>query len=141
MSALLEKFKDINNRLETVKALIEVGNLRIKEGSIIHNGFKVKPVFDNNCSIVIATAEKVGDLFPSHCHKGIVQYLICIKGKFIVDFIDTFGSRILHAKECVSIPPNMKHKITALEAESELIGLCIPEDEAYKVKGNSGDVW
>jgi quercetin dioxygenase-like cupin family protein len=135
MSTVKEKLNGITKKLETVSFLIEQGILSKSKNVIKKDNFEVTTIDDKHgASIVISKAKKKGDYFPIHCHDGIIQYLICTEGSFIVDFVDSFGYRFLHLKECVSVPPKIRHKVTALEDNSTLIGICIPEEKAYTTK-------
>jgi cupin superfamily acireductone dioxygenase involved in methionine salvage len=132
MQGLMEKLQDLVHKSSTVENLLKLGILEKNHASFIeHNNFTVETIYDKGISIVIAEAPNRGEYFPEHCHQNIVQYLICIKGSFVIDYQNSFQSDIIKEKDFLYILPSRKHKVTALENNSKLVGICIPMDRAY----------
>jgi quercetin dioxygenase-like cupin family protein len=127
---VLEKLQGISSRLDTVSQLIEAGQLIRERGIVKSETAYLETVYDKDASVSVGEAE-VGEVFPMHVHQGVLQYLICVSGKFVVNFRDPAGYRILNAKECVSVTPNTLHSVTALISGSKLVSICIPVEPAY----------
>ena len=131
---ILEGVKETNNKvkntLRTVSNLIEVGEIRRKDNVLEVDGtIELKTIYGKGATITIGEYPKQGSQFPAHCHEDIMEYLICSKGSFSAAFGK--GSRIIKTGECLSISQNVLHTITALEDNSTLIAVCVPEDSAY----------
>lgn len=117
--------------LQTIDNLIAAGELRL-HGDVLKadNSVELKTIYGNNGTITLCTIGLQGGRVPEHIHKDVMEYLICIKGSFRVDFANRH--RVLSPAECASIPHNILHTVTALEDNSELVAVCVPEEIAYK---------
>jgi quercetin dioxygenase-like cupin family protein len=89
----------------------------------------LKTIWKENCSITWGKWEKAGAKFTEHLHEDSIEYLICISGSFSVSFGKYI--RILKIGECVSLPKKAAHSVTALEDNSQMMGICVPEEPAY----------
>jgi len=116
--------------LRTVAKLIEAGEIRRKGNMLeMDNSVTFNTIYGKDATVTIATYPKQGSQSPSHCHDKITEYLICIKGSFSAAFGK--GYRILKMGECLSISNNVLHTITALEDNSTIVAVCVPEENAY----------
>lgn len=122
-----QKIVTINDILIKGDARIEDNFVKFKDGK--NNSIDVKTIYSNGVSISIGYYPSKNSLFPIHCHKNIREYLICLKGSFGITF--GRGYCILKYKECSSIPENEIHSVNALEDNSELLAICIPQEEGY----------
>lgn len=120
-----------SDMLYTVEQLIKLGSLK-RKGNVISSPLNVETVYDKDASVVVIEQGNKGDVFPTHKHEGAVQFLICIQGRFSINFEGTTIVRILNAKECASVPENQAHSVHCLENGSKLIGVVIPIDPAYR---------
>lgn len=122
--------EQVNLKVKTVASLIKAGELRV-HGDIItaDNGVALRTIYGENSTITICRFKSFGGRVSDHIHKNVSEYLICVKGQFNVQFKG--GYRILLPAQCVSIPPNWLHSVTALEEESELIAVCVPEEISF----------
>ena len=130
-----KKLDFLNNKQNTITDLIELGQILVKSNGLrrlnINNEIDLKTVFNTKAiSMSIVTYNKKAGNYPSHYHEGIVEFLICLKGSFGIEF-PCNGYRILKAKECAQIPPNTLHTAISLEANSEILAICLPSEPAY----------
>jgi len=138
MGAKME-IKEVLNGLKdkqgTIGDLINLGQILVKVNGRrrleTENNISVNTVFESEeVSVTIATCPDEGAAYPEHCHSGIVEYLICLKGSFGVTLPHN-GYRILKEKECAKIPANVMHSTISLEKDSDIIGICLPQETAY----------
>jgi quercetin dioxygenase-like cupin family protein len=73
-----------------------------------------------------------GDVWPDHEHTDSLEYLIIISGMFMLKLEGV--PRIMEKGDCASIPPGLKHSVTALCDGSSILGVCIPPEKAYLVE-------
>jgi len=125
----------LSEKQQTVSDLIDLGKILVKENGKrrlhIEDIIDIHTVYDNkHTSITTALFKKEGAKYPSHCHKGIVEYLICLKGSFGI-LLPYNGYRILKERECSKIPADINHSVISLEKDSEILGVCLPAEPAY----------
>lgn len=125
----------IEQKNTTISNLIKAGELRT-HGDVLtaDNGVILETIYGQESTVTICKFRYAGGRVSEHIHANVSQYLICVRGSFNV--LLPSGYRILLTSACVSIPQNCGHSITALEDNSELIAVCVPEDEAYKKSMN-----
>ena len=133
--ATLKEVSEINqktlDKLDLIQQLSRASKVRMGSGLIeLDKSVVFNTIYANNATVTIATYPKTGSKTPKHCHDNITEYLICTKGSVSVSF--DHGYRILHVKDCVSVPGSSNHTVTALEDSSELIAVCVPVEETYK---------
>ena len=130
-----EVLNGLQERQTTVSDLIDLGQVLVKVNGrrrlqMEHN-IEVDTVFESEeVSVTLAYCPKEGAEYPVHCHTGIVEYLICLKGSFGITLPHN-GYRILKEKECAKIPPNVLHSSISLEPNSNIMGVCLPQEPAY----------
>jgi len=120
-----EKNLDIAKVMKAYEVKRGIGTFELNGEVIIEN------LFEGTASISVAKTSKIGGRYPDHKHVNSIQYLICTVGSFAVSFASNY--RIIKSRDCVSIPENTIHAVTALEDDSELISICVPEEPAYKI--------
>jgi mannose-6-phosphate isomerase-like protein (cupin superfamily) len=105
----------------------------------VYNGFVIAEEIDNItifeddlCNLQHSVYKSTLVTYPYHSHKDSTQYLICVKGSFIVMLDGT--PRVLGRGECVSIPIGMSHSVRALEDNSSMIAINVPPEKAYKLE-------
>ena len=131
-----ETLQDLNDRQKTISELINLGQILVKTNGCkrlaLENDISIDTIYDTkDVSISIASCPTSGDTYPEHCHVGIVEYLICLKGSFGVTLSHN-GYRIVKEQECAKIPANILHSVISLEPNSDLMGICLPAEPAYK---------
>lgn len=134
MSILLDALKTVKEEQNTVDALLKAGELvRSGGGKIKFKDFVINTVYDTDASLIVATAKNIGDRMPLHKHLGVLQFLVCVRGKFSVNC--TKWSRVLdEISRAAWIPAGEDHTVTALAPDSKLIGICIPVEPAYTLQ-------
>jgi len=126
-----EIFNRTNKELDTIKDLLEKGDMIIEGGRLKQNGnIELETIYDIDSTVSIGKFLKQGNIMKSHVHDNIVEYLICIKGSFGITL--PYGYRILKIKDCASIPEGCLHSTTALEDISMIIAICVPAEKSYK---------
>jgi len=139
MSKVLEEIQKIRainkktiEKASLLKQLQAASKVEISGNGIIEldKGVIFETIYANGATVTIAKYPKMGSKTPRHCHDGIIEYLICIKGSVSVSF--EHGYRILNVKDCASIPEDTKHIVTALEDDSAILAICVPSEELYK---------
>ena len=130
-----ETLKSLNDRQQTVSDLINLGQVLVKVNGKrrleLKNNINTSTVFESEkCSVTIAYCPDDGSEYPIHCHDGIIEYLICLKGSFGITLPHN-GYRILKEQECAKIPADVMHSSISLEQNSELMGICLPKEPAY----------
>lgn len=124
-------FNRTSKKIETINDILAKGEARIEDKLLkFENNIVLKNIYSNGSSVSVVKFPAKNSVYPIHCHRDTVEYLICTKGSFGIIFGN--GYRILKYKECASIPENMLHSITALEENCEMLAICIPFEEAYK---------
>jgi len=68
--------------------------------------------------------------FPVHRHPKSKEYLICVAGSVVVEFLG-IGMRILKVGDCCEIPCDIAHSTRPLEENSKLLAVCIPYDQSF----------
>ena len=130
INSVLDSLQKTNGKLATLNSLLEAGEAKLFNGKLNFNKVEIKTIHAERASISIGIWKKQGDRYPNHVHENTIEYLICTKGSFGLSL--PHGYRIINYKDCASIPENMIHSVVALEDDSEMIGICVPSDEAYK---------
>ena len=139
IDAIREALDRIDSAVEKMDALQSLFNAPPKydEKGVRILGVKLDNVYeDANSTITIAKYNEVTDALPMHIHNNSVQCLMVSKGKFLLK-IDS-GIRIMQKGDCALIPQGVQHTTAALEKDSEIIGICIPPENAYSVKNING---
>jgi hypothetical protein len=136
MTEIMKTLKESSNLYkkisEKAKLLTQLNVLRMGEGVIeLDKNIIFETIYSSGATITIAKYPKMGARVPNHNHEGIVEYLICNKGSFSINFANNF--RVLKIRDCVSIPEGMVHTTTALQDNSELIAVCVPVEPLYAV--------
>jgi len=132
LNQLQEKHQTISELITLGQVLVKVNGRRRLE---IENSITTNTVFESEeCSVTIASCPNESAEYPIHCHEGIVEYLICLKGTFGITLPHN-GYRILKEKECAKIPASVMHSTISLESNSELLAICLPAEPAYSNKG------
>lgn len=127
-----EIFSRTNKKLDTIKDLLDRGEMRIEQRHLKQNGdIDIQTLYAKEATISIGVWHKQGTIMKSHIHNNIVEYLICIKGSFGITL--PYGYRILKTKDCASIPANILHSVVALEDNATMVAICIPPEELYKL--------
>ena len=130
-----EVLNGLQDRQGTISDLINLGQVLVKVNGrrrleMEHN-ISLNTVFESEeCSVSIASCPEEGADYPVHRHEGIVEYLICLKGSFGITLPHN-GYRILKEKECAKIPANIMHSTISLEKDSDIMGICLPQEPAY----------
>ena len=125
----------LNQRQVTVSELIHLGQVLVKVNGRrrleLDNHISVQNLFETDeTSISLGNFPDEGAYYPEHCHKGIIEYLICLKGSFGLSLPHN-GYRILKEKECARIPTNVMHSVISLETDSEMLAICLPKEPGY----------
>lgn len=127
----------VNKRLDNIKTLFDGVPAEdftpTMDGFVYSETVKAKTIFQtDDTTVTVGEWTKNGDLWPDHSHKDSVEYLIVIRGTFLLK-IDEIP-RIMKKGECASLPVGVKHSCTSLEDGSSIIGICIPPEKAYLVE-------
>jgi mannose-6-phosphate isomerase-like protein (cupin superfamily) len=135
----IAKLDKINIDLEkTYQTSLNIGKVfAVNELRAINGGGMVevdkqvilKNIWSNKASVTWGKWAGAGSKYPDHMHEESSEYLICITGSFSVTFSKYI--RILKIGECVSLPKKTIHSVTALEDNSEMMAICVPEEQAY----------
>jgi quercetin dioxygenase-like cupin family protein len=130
-----DKLIELSDKQQTISDLIDLGEILIKENGSrklhIQNTIEIQTVFKAKIvSITSAYFKENGAQYPVHYHKGIIEYLLCLKGSFGITLPHN-GYRILKERECAKIPADIMHAAISLEDNSELLGICLPAEPAY----------
>jgi len=135
-----EKFLDkATENLRTVSNLIKAGEIRMKNNALeMDAGIIFKTIYGDKATVTIAEYPKQGGRTPAHCHKASKEFLICITGQISVTFGKNY--RVLKPGDCISLDKSIHHSCTALEDNSRLIAICVPEDEDYKRSMNGPEI-
>jgi len=135
--AITEIFSRTSKKLDTIKDLVEKGEMRIENRFLKQNNtLNIETIYAKEATISIGTWFKQGNMMKSHIHEGIIEYLICVRGSFGVSL--PHGYRLMKTKDCAAIPENCLHSVTALEDDSKMIAVCIPAEEIYKRSMDNG---
>jgi len=129
------KLNELKERQQTVSELIDLGQVLVKVNGRrrleVENAVTAETVFENEKTcITIATFKTEGGLYPSHCHNEIIEYLICLSGSCGITLPNN-GYRILKEQECAKIPASVMHSVISLEANSDIMAICLPAEPAY----------
>lgn len=134
MTEHLTKHMDkVSDMLLTVEQLICSGALASHKNKVCGQ-LIVETVYDDEASMVVIEHGKRGEVFPLHCHKGCVQFLICVKGRFSVHVPSDDIIRILKPNACFVVEESKMHSVHCLEDNSKLVGVVIPPDPSYRTK-------
>lgn len=125
-----QKIELMNNRLRTIDNLIKAGEIRA-HGDVLtaDNQVMLKTIYGDNSTVTIGKFNLIGGRVTDHVHQGVAQFIICVKGSFKI--ITPDWSRVILPSDCASIPKEITHSVTALEDDSELIAVCVPEEQNY----------
>lgn len=127
-----EIFSRANQKLDTIKDLLDRGEMKIEQRLLKQNGnIEIQTLYAKEATISIGVWNKQGSIMKSHIHENIVEYLVCMKGSFGVTL--PYGYRILKTKDCASIPENCLHSVVALEDNSKMVAVCVPAEKSYQL--------
>ena len=140
----LAKLRESNLKIDAVnKRLDALGHMLVNSAVIkkfvpkfagfnfADNSIEVTTVFQtDNVTVTLGIYHKKNIEYPEHCHKDSVEYLIPMKGSFLVKF-DNKNTATISKGENVLMQIGCLHTCTALEDESELLAICIPPEVAY----------
>jgi len=123
----------VTKRLDILADLFQLSKDKIietPEGFNLNNLIEVKTLFQNgSTTISLGIWKKRNVNWPTHIHKNSIEYLVVIKGKFLLKIDEEVRSMV--KGDCASIPLGVKHSCVSLEDDSQIIGICIPPEEAY----------
>lgn len=139
----LAKLRESNLKIDAVnKRLDALGHMLVNSSILTkfipkfagfdfaEHSIEVTTIFQTENITVTLGIYHIKDVeYPEHCHKESVEYLIVMKGSFLIKF--GRGSRIVAKGECVSLNIGCLHTCTALENESEILAICVPPEKAY----------
>jgi quercetin dioxygenase-like cupin family protein len=139
----LAKLRESNLKIDAVnKRLDALGHMLVNSSAVTkfipkfagfdfaEHSIEVTTVFQTeNITVTLGIYHIKNVEYPEHCHKESIEYLIVMKGVFLIKFGK--GSRIISKGECVSLDIDCLHTCTALENESEIIAICVPPELAY----------
>ena len=130
------KLENVSTRLDLLTKVFDnkevVSQMVPKYAGFIYNdNIEVATVFQSENTTITYVLWKLSHLtYPAHKHIESIEYLIVISGSFLVKFGE--ASRIMIKGECISLPIGCIHSCTSLEDMSEMFGICIPPEQAYK---------
>ena len=133
MTELNDRMDMISEKLLCLEQLIRCGVLK-KLRNKVCGDLTVETIYDDETSVVVIEKGLKGQSFPQHIHKGCIQFLICVKGKFSVDVPSENLTRILKTKGCFTVGESVPHSVHCLEDNSKLIGVVIPTEPMYRTK-------
>ena len=120
-----------NGELHTIVELLNRGEMKLTANSlIVSDDIEIKTVFENKATVSVANFKYANCSMTMHEHHNVEEYLICANGKANIYYNDT--DHFINYKECILVPSNTLHIVTALEDNTELIAVCIPAEEGYK---------
>ena len=130
MKMIDSRIEGLQHRFRTIDNLIKAGEIRA-HGDVLtaDGGVLLKTIYGESSTVTIGKFSFTGGRVADHQHTGVAQYIICVKGSFNIQ--TSKWSRVITSSECASIPKSVVHSVTALEDDSELIGICVPEDSGY----------
>ena len=139
----LAKLRESNLKIDAVNKRLDALGQMLVNSSIVRKfvpkfaGFnfaddsiEVTTVFQtDNVTVTLGIYHKKNIEYPEHCHNESIEYLIPMKGKFLVKFDGL--QAIISKGENVRLEIKCIHTCVALEDESELLAICIPPEKAY----------
>ena len=131
MTDLNNKLDHVSDMLATVEQLIKCGKLK-KQRNKICGDLIVETVYDDEASMIVIEKGMSGQTFPAHFHRDCIQFLVCVRGRFMINVPNDNIMRVLKPKDCFTVPENKVHSVHCLENGSKLIGVVIPAEPAYR---------
>lgn len=142
VSAIYQVRNDFKKALESIST---VGDLLAKHKNIISGkslmtpdgGMKFRKVSSDANATLLRGEFKKGARNPSHCHKGVLEVVICCNqtGKIEISLDDGSGfKKVIKYKEVMVIADGVPHSTMALE-DTVLVVVCVPEEGFYKEIG------
>jgi len=132
---ILSRLDSVNDKLDAVRVLFDVHPEAVAADVFKVNGIAVDTLFDSdNFTVTRAIYNDPTKALPIHAHENVVEYLIITRGRFILKLDEHV--RMMNTGDCASIPPGAKHTTIATTPESEVIGVCIPPEIAYRKAGS-----
>jgi mannose-6-phosphate isomerase-like protein (cupin superfamily) len=129
-----KKIEKATNRLDCLATLFNAPESKFttKNGGFCYeDNIEASTVFQTeDTTVTLAIWKKAQAVYPVHCHKDSVEYLMVIKGSFLLKFGGAV--RIMSKGECASIPAGVDHTVTSLEGDSQMLAVCIPPEIAYQ---------
>lgn len=129
------RIDDVSTRLDALQHLFKCDDTRIRctEEGIEIGSVELQHIFHNeHATVTYVVYKKDESYLPMHAHDESHEYLVITKGKFLMKFCGGHG-RILGRGECSSIPMTTEHTCIALTEGAELIAICVPPEDAYKL--------
>lgn len=137
MDKMNEKIERMQTRLRTIDNLIKAGEIRA-HGDVLTADKQVmlQTIYGEDSTVTVGEFGLVGGRVSDHIHEGVAQFIVCVKGSF--NIVTSKWARVIHPSDCASIPKDVTHSVTALENDSKLIAVCVPEEGNYvKSMGNN----
>jgi len=129
----LELLDRVEKRARTIQSIIDAGEIKAhgNTSTMKETKIKFKTVYEtDHVTVTPAFWECKGQRFISHTHANSKEYLICVRGRFLISIEG--GQRVIGVGECVSIPKGTMHDGVSLEDNSEIVAVCIPAEEGYR---------
>ena len=99
-------------------------------GFVYDQNVELATIFQNeNVTVSYGIWRKLDAVYPIHSHKESDEYLIVISGSF--EIVINGKKTILMRGQGTFVPMGQEHLVTALEANSEMFGICMPPEKAY----------
>ena len=127
---------NVTKRLDSLQSLFDhTPKEYIKpepDGFLLSDSIEAHTVYQSeDVSVTKGIWHKEGDVWPEHCHKDSVEYVIVTHGTFLLKIEGM--PRIMRKGECASIGLGVRHSVTAIDGESRMLGICIPPEKCYLV--------
>jgi len=131
MTEVHEKLQDIRAVQASIDTLLSEQSITVSTDES-PGTWSIEEVYTGEeCNFGFAYSDADGKAsFPEHVHTGSVEYLICVKGRVLLDMNDKV-TRVLNVGDCASIPPGIPHNTKPLEPASKLVYVCVPPDETF----------
>jgi len=129
------RIDNVSTRLDALQHLFKCddANVQYTDEGVEIGSVELQHIFHNDHATVTYVVYKKDEAYlPMHAHDESHEYLIIAKGKFLMKFRGGHG-RIMGSGECSSIPMNTEHTCIALTEGAELIAICVPPEDAYKL--------
>ena len=126
----------IKSRQATIDDLLNKGAIIPKNNTSLDSGemWILDTIYqEHHCTIGFASCKDINGVFPEHIHLDVVEYLICLEGKFAERFgkEGEYGVQILNVGDIVTIPADTVHSSKALVENTKLAFICVPADLAF----------
>lgn len=136
MSKVSIKLDDIKEVQKTIDTLLSEKEIFMRNGTCLNsNSWSIKEMYSGDeCNFGFAYSDDKGEFsFPSHVHMDSIEYLICVRGRVLLNILD-MATRILNVGDCAAVPKNVVHNTTPLEPASILVYVCVPPDGTFSTQ-------